>query len=72
MPPYPTNERNAPDLFYNSKNLRAIKSPNYYIKVSSFKFKTSSKYVLVQFQLSSSFALALLAAYDAPASYSLG
>jgi hypothetical protein len=68
MTPHPTDERNAPDLFYNSKHLREITSPIYYIKVSSFKFKTSSKYALVQFQLSSAFALDLLVAYDAPAS----
>jgi hypothetical protein len=44
----------------------------YYINVSSFKFKTYSKCALVHIWLSSAFALALLVAYDAPASYSSG
>jgi hypothetical protein len=39
-----------------SKHLNAITSPNYYINVSSFKFKTFSKCALVHIQLSSTCA----------------
>jgi hypothetical protein len=42
------------------------------LMLSSFKFKTLSKCVLVHFQLSLPLCLLCWLAYDAPASYSLG
>jgi hypothetical protein len=71
MPPYPTYERKAHNLYYNPpKNKCKYILPDFFINSFSFKFETSSKCALVHFQLFSPLHLLCWFSYDAPTSYS--